>query len=261
MTPILVACTFLTSVLANLKNNKDKSEQEMAVEIREAGLKELFEELPKNRKHCRYNFNSKLDINKICENEFDCTGCFTHRENRYRTFIHNQSNSTVNISGFSFEPTKFYHRGHLSTGIECCGLSRIGYSPLLKELVRDAVLIEPLRKNDIVEQNEIIAIFKTSNNVEIPLLSPISGEIVAANHLSENDSWLALVKPFDLRKELQNLLYGQEAINWFTYEMEDFMNTVAGDLEFAADGGEIDLSQIEHLPWKEIIFNFLMSGF
>jgi signal transduction histidine kinase len=38
MTPILVACTFLTSVLANLKNNKDQSEQEIAVEIKDTGI-------------------------------------------------------------------------------------------------------------------------------------------------------------------------------------------------------------------------------
>lgn len=260
MTPILVACTFLTSVLGNLKNKKNKSEKELAVEIKEAGLKELFSELPENRKQCRYNFSDKFNIQKTCENEFDCTGCFIHRENRYSHFNHNENKNPVNVSGFSFEPAKFYHRGHMTAEIECCGLSRVSCSPLLREIIKDASLIEPLRRNDIVEQNEIMAIFKNLDNVEIPVLAPISGSIIAVNNLRENGNWLALIKPFDLRKELQNLMYGGEAVKWFTNEIQDFLKTVLGDMEFAADGGEIDFSHIESLPWNEIVFNFLMSG-
>jgi glycine cleavage system H lipoate-binding protein len=262
MTPVLVACTFLTSVLANLKNKNNKSGEITAQEVREAGLKELFEELNKNRKQCRYNFNPKLKMQKICENEFDCTGCFIHREYRYKFSKFGETYKELNISGFKFEPNKFYHRGHLTVSIEQCGIVTIGFSPLLAELLTNAQPTEPLRKNDIVEQNEVLTIFNNVHGVEIPLLSPLSGEIIAINQESDNNRlWLCAIKPFDLRKELQNLMFGEEAANWFDFETQEFVSLVTQQNIFAADGGEINIKNISSLPWKEIVFNFLMSGF
>ncbi len=262
MTPILVACTFLTSILANLKSKNNKAGEILTEEVKEAGLKELFSELNENRKQCRYNFNPKLNMNKICENEFDCTSCFIHREYRYKFSKFGETYKDINISGFNFKPDRFYHRGHLTVTLEQCGVVTIGFSPLLTKLLVNAQPIEPLRKNDIVEQNEILTIFNNIQHVEIPLLSPLSGEIIAVNQtLNSNSSWLCAIKPFDLRKELQNLMFGEEAVNWFLFETEEFVKLITNSNTFAADGGEIDIKNISSLPWKEIVFNFLMSGF
>ncbi len=266
MTPLLVILSMVFEILLSKEGKKKiKRDSEVVPFDRLTGLKELFFSLGDNRKVCRYFFSGALKDKVICENEFECMDCHIHQRFGKVNFCPTCRGGVEKVSGFDFNTCYFYHRGHTFINIERNGYVRVGVDPLLRSVFRDAQKIMLFEEGEFVDMDDIsFGIVK--NGKVFPILSPISGEIVRINEniLTELNGkvskfpWVYVVKPFHLLVDLQKLFYGKEAINWFRYEIEEFVKEMTGNDLFAADGGVISFKDLE-VNYDKFVENFLFS--
>ncbi len=266
MTPIMVLLSIVFGIMISESGKKKiKRSSEILSEESAKGLKEVFSYLQDEKKICRYFFSGSLKEKVICENEFECADCFIHQKLKEIDISGNYPVKKEKISGMTFNSCYFYHRGHTWANVEKNGYVKIGFDPLIKNVFKNCEKIMLLEKGEFVEMGEICSSFQIRGNM-YPTLSPISGEIVKLNEsvLTEINSssfefpWVYIIKPFHLSVDLQKLLYGKEAVNWFRYEVESFLKELSGGKEFAADGGEMDFGGLE-VNFKEFTESFLIS--
>ena len=76
--------------------------------------------------------------------------------------------------------------------------------------------------------------------------------------------WLMVVEPLELRSNLKNLLFEQEAAAWVNAEARRLETKIMGTygMPLAATGGEIVDDIIGNLPnlsWEDVIHEFLLT--
>ncbi len=264
MTPLLVFFTFVFGVI--FSGARKTKRNITSYEVDAEGLKEIFPDIDKSRKICRYYFSGDLDSPKICENEFECKDCSVHKRFSHMTLFTEESYFCVKkIREVDFSPCLFYHRGHTCLSIGKNGNVLIGIdSFILKTLGEKADRIALPEQGDFIEANEI-AFSLISGEDYFPILAPVSGEVTRLNEKIRDDIrtnkafvWLCIVKPFDLESDLQSLLLGKEAEEWMNFELNAFREMLFKGREFAADGGNIDFSHL-NFDREEFIENFLLS--
>ncbi len=259
MISVLVMLTFVFGIMISKDNGKIKRAVKTDVEFLE-GLKEIFHHLPEEKRICRYYFSGSLKTGLACDNEFDCANCHVH--NRFKNVVRFEKEQTPKkVGGLIVDGNVFYHRGHTCLKVERNGYVRVGVDNLVAQccLGKGRILLPSI--GDFIEAGEISFAIEVDGTV-LPLVSPVSGEVVAVNSAPENTDnghgWFAVVKPFNLSEDLQNLLYGKEAANWFKHEISSMTRDFAESGEFAADGGELNFSNIE-INWKIFIKHYLLS--
>ncbi len=259
MISVLVFLTFAFGILISKHEKGLKREVRVDSQSFE-GVKEVFYELPEEKRICRYFFSGSLKTRLICENEFECVNCHVH--NRFKNIVHFDDSSTKEAfrSVLDFDSSLFYHRGHTCLKIERNGYVKVGADNFLLTccVLKGKTMLPEV--GDFIEAGEI-AFAVEIDEVVVPIVSPVSGEVVAVNMAAgdgESSRWFVMVKPFNLNVDLQNLLYGEEAYNWLKFEIELLRREYLKDSEFAADGGEIDLKNL-NVNWKTFIKNYLLS--
>jgi glycine cleavage system H lipoate-binding protein len=126
-----------------------------------------------------------------------------------------------------------------------------------------------------VEQTEVGWSIKREEKTA-RMLSPVSGVILAANHKVMNQpdtakrdpynhGWLLVIEPRNLKVNLKNLLFEEEAEAWLSAESQRMETMVMGayGLPLAATGGEIveDIygNVAEKIGWDELVREFLLT--
>ncbi len=265
MVYLLVFLTFALGVIFDKSHSKLKRTTMTFSEYAQ-GLEEVFPFLEKDRRVCKYYFSGLLQSKKICDCEFDCKSCAVHKRLMSNAIEPYFDILSTKVLGLDFSPCAFYHRGHSFLVIEKNGNVRIGVDSLITALfgTKCEKVILP-EKGDFLESGEI-AFSLVVKGKKIPVLSPISGEVIGINSNLPNEikekngmhQWVLIIKPFSLSHDLQNLLYGREAENWFRYELQNLKSLLLRNSSFAADGGEIDFSHLE-IPIDNFVEEFLLS--
>jgi len=130
---------------------------------------------------------------------------------------------------YPFPENLFFHREHAWVKREGETLYRLGVDELfLKDLGSIAALDLPT-EGDEISQDEACGLFRGSGLRKL-LFAPLSGEIVGVNQDLHEDlsilledpygvGWIILIDPSDPEEELENLLHGEEAVEWWEREV------------------------------------------
>jgi glycine cleavage system H protein len=139
----------------------------------------------------------------------------------------------VEVSGYRLDPERAYHpETHLWVDVGSRPV-RIGLDALGVETSGTLAQLALLPPGTEVARGDPFGSLEAAKFVG-PLVSPLSGRVVVANHtavvdpnLVERDpygaGWLVIIEPSRLEEELTELVRGREAVTaWFAAEVEDF---------------------------------------
>jgi len=130
-----------------------------------------------------------------------------------------------------FPPELYFHREHTWVRQEGPNLFRIGVDEIfLKDLAALADLDLPT-EGDEISQDEVCGLIR-GKEIRKPIFAPLSGEIVEINQDLYEDltilvedpygiGWILLLDPDHPQEELENLLRGQEARDWWMTEIQN----------------------------------------
>ncbi len=124
-------------------------------------------------------------------------------------------------SGFNVARDYYYHHGHAWARVEYGGRVRIGVDDFAMRLLGPQDAIDLPRLGDTLGQNRPQATLERGKNTA-ETLSPVDGKVLAvnpkiagqvdtANKSPYGEGWLMVVQPTNLRKNLKNLLFGNES--------------------------------------------------
>ena len=130
---------------------------------------------------------------------------------------------------FPFPEDLYFHREHAWVKKEGENLYRIGVDELFLCDVESIAEIDLPTEGDELSQDEACAIVRGKGKRKL-LFAPLSGEIIEVNQDLHEDpailledpygvGWILLLDPADPQEELENLLRGEEALDWWEREV------------------------------------------
>jgi glycine cleavage system H protein len=140
----------------------------------------------------------------------------------------------------------FFNRQHCWARVENPALVRVGIDSILTNFVVRIRAVSLPKPGDAVKQGCVFAHVIQDAHV-LELKSPVSGTVSAVNALlykspemivddSWESGWLIAVQPDDMEHDLQNLLFGKKAKQWFEQCEQSVVEKVGGMLDTAASG-------------------------
>jgi glycine cleavage system H lipoate-binding protein len=177
-----------------------------------------FEELPERDRRCRHEFTGEFR-KRTCEKGFDCRACDTHAR-----LVARAGEATAK---------RYFHRGHTWVQPEADGTIAVGLDDLGARVFGepDAVDLPPAGAR--VEVNGTAWRMRRNGHC-VRVLSPVSGEVVAANPRA--NGWLLKVRPEGGQLDRRHLLGGREADAWMMREFER-LQLMLSPMPALADGG------------------------
>jgi glycine cleavage system H lipoate-binding protein len=178
---------------------------------------------------------------------------------------------------FGFQVPKenyFLHRGHAWAALEGDDRVRVGLDDFSQKLLGPAEEVRLPEIGKVYYQDHLcLALFRQGKKASFE--APVDGVIEAVNpQVRQNprlihddpygEGWLFTVKPVNLRRNLENLLSGQEAVVWINEESHRLMNlmeTRAGVI--LPDGGAIvdDVyGNHQELGWRPLVQEFFLQN-
>lgn len=175
------------------------------------------------------------------------------------------------VFGFQVPVEKYYlHRSHAWAALEDDGRVRVGLDDFSQKLLGRADEVRLPEIGKVYFQSHICTTtFREGKRSSFE--APVDGAVEAINPLVRqnpglvhddpyNDGWLFLVKPTNLQRNLENLLYGRESVIWINEEAHRLLNlieTQAGVI--LPDGGAIvdDVyGNYQELGWRPLVKDF-----
>jgi glycine cleavage system H lipoate-binding protein len=242
---------------------------------RASGWGEALAKKPYSEKECRHMLTGRVRYH-FCSNSYRCHTCEFDQGLEEMDLADVKGSVTVRrIAGFQAADSYYYHRGHSWARVEHGGLVRIGVDDFALRLIGHPTEIKLPKLGSHMEQTEVGWSVKREEKTA-HMLSPVSGVILAANHKVINqpdkakrdpyhDGWLLVVEPRNLRPNLKNLLFEEEAEAWLNAESKKIETMVMGayGLPLAATGGEIveDIygNVANKIGWDELVREFLLT--
>ncbi len=131
---------------------------------------------------------------------------------------------------FPFPDNIYFHREHAWVKREGETLYRIGVDELFLGDLGSISAIDLPTEGDEISQDEACGLMRGPGLRKL-LFAPLSGEIVDVNQDLHEDlsilledpygvGWILLIDPSDPEEELENLLHGEEAVEWWEREVE-----------------------------------------
>jgi glycine cleavage system H lipoate-binding protein len=233
------------------------------------------EEMLRNepQKICRHMMSGNVGL-RTCSYAYDCARCEFDQGIYERQLM--EFPGVVNIlmvAGFGLAIDYFYHPGHTWARIEHGGLVRVGMDDFAWRLLGflDEVRLPEIgmqvtasHKGWVVRREEKIS----------PLLSPVSGTVIARNYKAMLDpdrakddpygeGWLLMIEPDDLNSISESLMYREGAENWLRMEARE-LDAIAEELygmALAATGGERPddiYGSLKSVGWDRLVGKFLI---
>ncbi len=228
--------------------------------------------LPASRRKCRYMITGEVD-RKICPNAYECGTCSFDRMMQTRVQTEGLPVQTSDqVGGFKMAQGFYYNKGHVWARPEYGGRVRIGLDDFAQKLLGKLSAVETPALGHEVKKDA--AGFRLKRNGEaVAGLSPVDGTVIRINdRLLDHpelinsspyeDGWLFVVEPTRLRKNMKELLFGEEADDYMGQEMEKLMGFASEEMRLAADGGEVSDDIFDELggeKWAKIVKTFLRS--
>jgi len=230
-----------------------------------------FKKLPAHQRKCRYMVTGEVAY-KICPNAFKCGEC------SYDQMMQDRIPPVVipitfkKVAGYDMPDNYYFHRGHSWTHMEYGGRVRVGMDDFAQRLVGSLKGITLPRVGEKIYQGSVgWTIERDARKARV--LSPMDGVITAINpEVEKNPSqinqdpygngWVYMIEPLNLRKNLKDLLYGEDASAWLEDESNRLLKRIETDIgATAADGGRpvSDIyGSLEGEEWISFVGDFLL---
>ena len=179
------------------------------------------------------------------------------------------------VFGFQVPIENYYlHRGHAWAALEGDDRVRVGLDDFSQKLLGPADEVRLPEIGKVYYQDHLcMALFRQGKKASFE--APVDGAIEAINpKVRQNPSlihddpygegWLFMVKPVNLRRNLENLLSGDDAVIWIDEESHRLMNLMDTRAGVALpDGGAIvdDVyGNYQELSWRHLVQEFFLQN-
>ncbi|MCP4747748.1 MAG: glycine cleavage system protein H [Desulfobacteraceae bacterium] len=225
-----------------------------------------------NQRKCRHMLSGRIDY-KLCGHGYDCVKC-PYDQMIEDTGLNLPLHSPVidHTSGFSVARDYYYHHGHAWARVEYAGRVRVGLDDFAQKLFGPQDAIDLPKLGATVSQGSCQAVIKRDEH-QAETLSPVDGTVVALNpklaskapltgKSPYSESWIMVIQPSNLKKNLKNLLFGEQSLVWIDDESSRLTSMLKNQdgQRLAASGGEAinDIfGNIPGLDWDRLVETFL----
>ena len=234
--------------------------------------KEKMKKRPGLQRECRHTLTGRTTF-RLCPYEYECSTCEFDQmlEDSWQLQIPARIANIARVDGYGLPEGHFFHMGHAWARVEHGGRIRIGLDDFAVKVFGPMDTLDLPLTGEEVKFSEVGLTFKRSGK-EAQALSPLTGVVAAVNYqvakkptvVKEqpyNDGWLMVLDPTEMKKDLKNLLYGQESSEWIQAEHQKLMEMVSAVGMTYADGGLIDdvVGKMPDLSWDTLTREFLRT--
>jgi glycine cleavage system H lipoate-binding protein len=232
-----------------------------------------FLSLPGETRKCRHMLTGEVSF-RLCVNSFKCASCEFHQMmvDRPGVDFPMMEEELAWVAGYQVPLYLYFHRGHAWARVEYEGIVRVGIDDFASKLVGPSERIMLPRVGERIQQG-VITLEMRHNGHRARLRSPVDGMVLAVNQNIEapnreisdpyGKDWMFLVKPINLKENLESLLYGYYARAWIDHEAETLFSILQAELgPIAMKGGVVrpDLwKKISTPEWETLLRRFLLS--
>jgi glycine cleavage system H lipoate-binding protein len=222
---------------------------------------------------CRHSLTGRAP-SRLCPYHFECHSCQFEQmlEDGLELQLPFRLTSIPEVDGYRLPEGHFFHVGHTWARVENGGRIRVGLDDFSMRLFGPVDDIDLPLTGEQVKFSEIGAAFKRMGK-EAAVLSPISGVVTAVNYQAAkeprlvkqepyNDGWLMVLDPSsDLKKNLKDLLYGNQSTEWIHAEHQTLVEMISEVGMTYADGGYIEnvVGNVPGLAWEKLTQKFLRT--
>jgi len=215
--------------------------------------------IPEHENKCVW-METGLISYKLCTRNYQCETCMFDRvmRNDFGTVapVHSHRSDQAFESGAGLHEALFFNRQHCWARVENPAQVRIGIDSILTNFVVKVRAVSLPKPGDRVEHGRVFAHVIQEKHV-LELVCPVGGVVSSVNALlfkspellvddSWESGWLVAVQPDDLEHDLQHLLFGKKAKQWYEQCEQAVLETVGSMLEASSgalgptlqDGGE-----------------------
>ena len=180
-----------------------------------------------------------------------------------------------NVFGFQVPSENYYlHRGHAWAALEGDERVRVGLDDFSQKLLgpADEVRLPEIGK---VYYQDHLCLTLIRQGKKASFEAPVDGAIEAINpKVRQNPSlihddpygegWLFMVKPVNLRRNLENLLSGEDVVIWIDQESHRLLNLMDTRVGVTLpDGGTIAddvYGNYQELGWRPLVQEFFLQN-
>jgi glycine cleavage system H lipoate-binding protein len=168
----------------------------------------------------------------------------------------------------------YLHRGHAWAMLESTGQVRVGLDDFSQKILGPADEIKLPEVGKVYYQDHLcMALFRQGRKASFE--APVDGVIEAINpkvraNLSlihddpYGEGWLFLVKPNNLRRNLENLLSGEAGATWINEESHRLLNLMDTQVGVTLpEGGSVIDDLYGHYPemgWRPLVQEFFLQN-
>jgi len=234
--------------------------------------KDKFKQRPSWKRPCLHHMKRRIDF-KACNRDYKCGDCEFDQyfNDQYTVHAVVRPVDFMDIEGIKIPHGFYLHKGHAWVKVEEGAEVRIGLDDFALRVLGPLDGIAAPLIGKTLEQNRADIIMRRGSN-QATVLSPVDGVVTAINPKLRNEGRLANQDPYangwvlrvhskNLRKDLQNLMIGSEAKDFFKQEVHRLYRVIedsAGPL--AADGGQLGndiYGSIPRVGWNRFVKLFL----
>lgn len=179
----------------------------------------------------------------------------------------------TNVSGYQIADGYYYHLGHSWIRIDEDGWIRIGIDDFTSKVFGPADMVNLPTVGTFLKQGEVGWVL-TRNDRKAPMLSPVSGTVLAVNDKIKEqpeithdkpyeEGWLVILDPASLDMNLKRLYAEGKCFQWMEKENRVLLELLGPRYErLAATGGEPinDIyGQFPEIEWDRLVKTFLRT--
>lgn len=223
---------------------------------------------------CRHHLTGRIDAPKICTYNYECYHC------AFDQMLYEQDMTKLTeaphyrvAGGFKLADGCYYHMGHTWARFEHGGQVRVGFDDFAVRLFGSFQSMDVPPLGTKLQQNEVGWTFERDAH-SAAVLSPVTGRVLAVNHrplehpeITHEDpyhqGWLFVIEPDHPKKNLRQLYYGSESVQWVENESRTLLSLMGPEYEsLAATGGGAIGDIYGNMPaigWDRLVKTFLRT--
>jgi glycine cleavage system H lipoate-binding protein len=225
-------------------------------------------------RECRHMMSGRVAVRK-CGNDYRCDVCdFDQSMDEIDSVYPIGLVPIVEVNGYRYSDSYYYHRGHAWARVEYGGRARIGLDDFaLKLLGRPDRLELPGPGRHVSRDEPFFALMREGHAADV--LAPTDGTVLAINYEAlerpgsihddpYGKGWLMIVEPSRLKKNLETLYFGETGKNWLDRECGELQNLVMSQYGAMAATGAPPVDDLfgfhPEIGWSTLVKRFLKTG-
>lgn len=236
--------------------------------------KEKLNERPAWRRPCLHHMKGRIEF-RACTNEYQCGNCDFDQYFNDQFTVHAVVRPVdfSDIKGIKLPQGYYLHQGHCWAKLEADATVRIGLDDFASRMLGPLDTIDaPLMGKTLAQGRPDISLQRGGHVAG--LLAPVSGVVLdvnprlrerpgLANEDPYTEGWVMRLHATDLRRDLKQLMIGEQAGEFLDGEVDRLFEVVAETAgPLAADGGHLGSDIFGNLPeigWEKLARVFLRN--